>query len=209
MSGHWLHVGRMRRRSTPYSCRRTLLRRTLSGVWAWGAISMQGFVLPSCKEHVGAAPRGTAESSVVSVGLPAGAATTSREATATATSREEPPAQGVSTCPHVFVRLYSTSWAANDKPPVSHDTLWNAVRGDAELAGPGVHYLIESDRGIPWVGATVPSLAIGERLAAAYQAKARAARPVVLCREPLEVTRVLVVGEVGPGRLSGPGTPKR
>jgi hypothetical protein len=170
---------------------------------------MQVFVTPSCKEHVGAARIGAVESSAVSSVVQAGSATTSREAIATATSREEPPAQGVSDCPHVFVRLYSTSWAANDKPPVSHDTLWNAVRGDADLAGPGVHYLIESDRGIPWVGATVPSRAIGEKLAAAYQAKARAARPLVLCREPLTVTRVLVMGDFGPGRLPVPVTTKR
>ena len=139
------------------------------------------------------------------------AATTPADATRVAPPPSPPPAPAPSSeppspapapsCQPAFVRLYLTSWSTPDRPAVSHDPLWRAVRGDADLTGPEVQYLIEEERGKPWVGARVPSAAVGEKLVAAFKARSPADRPVLSCREPRNVRRLLTVGDRGPGRF--------
>jgi hypothetical protein len=92
-------------------------------------------------------------------------------------------------CKRTFVML---TQIAGDKAPTTYAPLTDAVKGNAELTSSDVQYLVEDVGGTLWVSAKVPSVAIAEKLVAAFTAKNKA-KPLVFCHEPLIVKGPLKV----------------
>jgi hypothetical protein len=93
-------------------------------------------------------------------------------------------------CKKVFVMLAAIG-PAGDKVPASFPALTAAVRGDAALAA--LPYVAEDIGGTLYAGAKVPSLEVGEKLAAAYKAKHATSTPMVYCHEPASIKGTLAV----------------
>jgi hypothetical protein len=92
-------------------------------------------------------------------------------------------------CKRTFVML---TQIAGDKAPTTYAPLADAVKGNAELTGSDVQYLVEDVGGTLWVSAKVPSVAVAEKLVSAFSAKNKA-KPLVFCHEPLIVKGALKI----------------
>jgi hypothetical protein len=84
-------------------------------------------------------------------------------------------------CKKLYVELQTLGPSGGDLPK-SYAGLDDAIHGDAALHE-GIEYVVE-DVGTMRVGAKVPSIAVAEKLAKAYEAKNPKAHPTVLCHEP-------------------------
>jgi len=92
-------------------------------------------------------------------------------------------------CKRTYVML---SHVAGDKMPITDQLLTEAVKGNAELTAKEIQYLVEDVGGALWVSAKVPSVAVADKLVAAYAGKSKHT-PQVFCHEPLIVKGALHV----------------
>jgi hypothetical protein len=95
-------------------------------------------------------------------------------------------------CKQTYVQL-ATMGPAADKVPASFPALNEAVKGKAELTARQIEYVIEEVGGNWIVGAKVPSVAVADKLVAAYRAKQQASKPLVFCHAPMVVKGTLKI----------------
>jgi hypothetical protein len=85
-------------------------------------------------------------------------------------------------CKSVYAML-ATLGPSGGKAPESYAPLTDALRGAPDLVK-GATYVVDDNGASLFVGAKAPSVEIGEKIIAAFQAKNPKAMPVLYCHEP-------------------------
>lgn len=94
-------------------------------------------------------------------------------------------------CKRVYVQLAAIGPA--DKAPASFPALNDVAKSSAEFTIREISYVAEDVGGTLYAGAKVPSLALANRLVAAWRAKNASSTPLVFCHEPKLVKGTLKV----------------